>query len=225
MHCHQVKEAIDSNLMRTGKWSRDQFWRYPLPENLGITLEVDRGNVVSKIAEKSPAATTGLKPGDMVTRLNGVPVHSFGDAQQALDRAPLSGTIPLAYQRGDRKIDGKLELPQGWRKTDVTWRSSVNRYLPYARVYGPDLSVEEKKALGLGPKQLAFRQKNLLTQQAKAAGVQAGDIIFGADDQLLEMDAGGFVNYIQRNYFIGDKVKLNIFREGKRMDIIMMLVR
>lgn len=225
MHCHHVREAINSNLRRTDQWTRDRFWRYPLPENVGITLDVDRGNVVAKVADRSPAADTGLRPGDLLLKLNGVPVHSFGDAQYALDRAPATGSIPVSYRRGEQTFEVKIALTDGWRKTDLSWRPSVNRYIPYARVFGPDLTADEKKALGLAEKQLAFRQKSLLTQQAKAAGVQAGDIICGVDDTILEMDAAGFVQYIQKNYFVGDKVKLNIIRGGKRMELTMPLLR
>ena len=67
MHCHQVKERLNANLKRTGKWTRDLAWRYPLPENLGITLDVDRGNIVKKITVKSPAAAAGVRVGDRLT--------------------------------------------------------------------------------------------------------------------------------------------------------------
>src|SRR5437867_1425026 len=34
MHCHEVKEALNADLQKTGHWSRDNVWRYPLPDNL-----------------------------------------------------------------------------------------------------------------------------------------------------------------------------------------------
>ena len=45
-----------------------------------------------------------------------------------------------------------LELPDGWRKTNLTWRPSLLDVLPSLTVYGEDLSAEEKKALGLSAK-------------------------------------------------------------------------
>src|SRR4051794_12062024 len=44
MHCHQVREALNRELKRTGQWQREHAYRYPLPDNLGLVLEVDRGN-------------------------------------------------------------------------------------------------------------------------------------------------------------------------------------
>src|SRR5437879_5979427 len=42
IHCHQVAEFRRAALKAQGKWRREDVWVYPLPENLGLTLEVDR---------------------------------------------------------------------------------------------------------------------------------------------------------------------------------------
>jgi predicted metalloprotease with PDZ domain len=225
MHCHQVREALDAEQRRSGQWSREQVWRYPLPENLGVRLEVDRGSVVESVAENSPASATGLKPGDMLTKLNGVPIHSFGDAQFALDRAPARGEIAVSWQRGDQTMEQKLTLPEGWRQTDLGWRTSLRHSLATLRVYGTDLKADERKGLGLSPRQLAFRQWDSISAQAKAAGVRVGDIILGIDGKTLEMDVNGFRRYVEGHYLSGDRVALNIIRDGKRMDLDITLGR
>lgn len=150
LHCHQVKERINADLLRSGKWDREMAWRYPLPENVGLLLEIDRGNVVKEILEKSAASALGMKPGDVVTRLGGVPVHSMADAQLALDRAPKTGALEVVWQRGDKVLEDKLVLAEGWKKTDLSWRPSMQRLVPSARLYGNDLTTEEKKASGSG---------------------------------------------------------------------------
>jgi serine protease Do len=225
MHCHQVKETLNADLQRKGKWVRDLVWRYPLPENLGIKLEIDRGNVIETVREESPAAAAGLKPGDVVKRIGRVPVHSFADAQFALDKAPARGTLEIAWQHGESERTDKLNLPENWRRSDISWRPSMHRLVPAARLYGDDLTEDEKKSLGLPAKQLAFKQKNAVPSQAKAAGIQGGDIIIGVDGRVLEMDANGFVRYVERNYVIGDRVTVNVLRDGKRLDLKMTLVR
>src|SRR5262245_7741470 len=179
LHCHQVKEVLNNDLRRSGKWDRESIFRYPLPENLGLTLEVDRGNVTKSVAHKSPAAAAGLQAGDVVRRLNGVPIHSLGDAQYALDRAPRAGSIEIAWQRGDKSMQEKLSLPEGWRKTEVAWRASMRGLLPYPRVGGKDLTAEEKTALGLSPARLAFRQRDFVSTLLKQAGIRSGDVVLG----------------------------------------------
>ncbi len=225
LHCHQVKEVLNSELRRAGKWDRETIYRYPLPENLGLTLEADRGNVVRSVADKSPAAAAGLRVGDLVERLGDVPVRSFGDAQFALDRAPRTGSIDIAWQRGERTIEAKLSLPEGWRKTEVAWRASMRGLIPYPRVGGKDLTAEEKKALGLLPSRLAFRQRDFVSSVLKQVGMRSGDVVLGFDDKPLEMTAEEFTRYVQNIYLVGDKVTINVLRDGKRLDLPMTLQR
>jgi predicted metalloprotease with PDZ domain len=219
VHCHQVKEILNDRLQQAGKWSRDMVWRYPLPENLGIELELEQAKVIKKIKPQSCAAQAGLKAADVVHELNGVPIHSFADAQFALDRAPATGAIPMSFQRGDRVLEAKLSLPEGWRKTDISWRTSMRRLVASPHLWGEDLTAQEKKALGLSAKQLAFRQQNSIPPPVQLAGIHGGDIILGIDDQVLDMGVSGFARYIQGNYLVGDKVKVNIIRDGKRLEL------
>lgn len=225
MHCHQVKEALNAEWRKAGTWSRDMIWRYPLPENLGFAVELDRGKVIREVKDKSPAFGAGLKAGDEVRRLHGVPIHSFADLQFALDRAPGTGSIAVVWQRGDMVQEGKLSLAEGWRKTDLTWRPSMQDVLASARLYGADLKAEEKEQLGLSRNQLAFRQKHPLSTQAREAGILEGDIILGLDDQRLDMDVTGFNNYVRGNYLVGDRVTVNLLRDGKRHNFSMTLRR
>jgi S1-C subfamily serine protease len=225
MHCHQVKEALNADLQKTGKWRRDMLWRYPLPENLGFDLEIDRGNVIRAVKAGSPASKVGLAVADVLERVRGVPIHSFADVQFALDTAPTAGAIEVSWRRGGEVSKGLMTLPEGWRKSDISWRPSLRNWIPSARLYGHDLSAEEKESLGLPSAHLAFRQKDLVPAQAEAAGIRGGDIILGVDGKRLESDVDGFLRYVQRNYLVGDFVTVNVLREGKRMDFPMKLLR
>jgi S1-C subfamily serine protease len=225
LHCHQVKERLNAELRRQGKWTRDLAWRYPLPENLGFVLQVDRGNIVKEVRAKSPASVAGLRAGDVVQHLNGVPIHSFADAQYALDIAPKTGSIPVVWQREDEVLKDRLALSDGWRKSDLTWRPSMQRLIPAARLYGADLTSAEKQALGLPATQLAFRQNDPISTQAKTAGVRSGDIILGFDENPLHMDADNFQTYVHQTYLVGDKVMINVLRDGKRLSLPIILGR
>jgi serine protease Do len=225
LHCHQVREALNSEMKTAGKLSRETIYRYPPPDNLGIELDVDRGNTVKAIRAKSAASAAGLKRGDAIRRLNGVPIHSFADAQFALDLAQQEGAIEVIWQRDDKTYTEKLELAQGWRKTEVNWRASMRDLLPSARLNGFDLTDTEKKALGLSAKQLAFRQRESVSRQAKAAGIRAGDIILGVDDKSFEADQDGFRQYVQNTYLVGDRITINLIRDGKREAVAMTLLK
>jgi hypothetical protein len=225
MHCHELKEAFNAELRSAGKWSREMVWRYPLPENLGFTLEVDRGNVIQQVMARSPAAAASLKAGDVVRRLGEVPIHSFADAQFALDRAPRAGSLEIVWQHDGQVRKNRLSLAEGWRKTDISWRPSMQNFVPSPHLYGADLTAAEKKALGVPAKQLAFRQKHPLSTQAEAAGVRQGDIILGFDGTALETDVLGFHDYVRSHYLVGDRVTVNLLRDGRRHNLSMTLLR
>ena len=171
LHCHTVKERI----VGVGPgWTFDQLFRFPMPENVGITLDVDRGDVVKSVKPKSPAESVGLKPGDRIRRVANVPIHSMADVQYALDRAPKNGTLDVVWTRDAKDETGTITLPEGWRRGDISWRPSTQHYIPAARLYGKDLPADERAKLGLPATQLAFRQNDFVPTQAKnERGVQA----------------------------------------------------
>jgi serine protease Do len=223
VHCHQVKETQNNNLKRDGLWNPDHIWRYPLPDNLGLVLEVDRGNVIKHVESDSPAARVGLRPGDVVRNLGDTAIHSPADARFALDKAPKSGSIEITWQRGDETSQKRLALPKGWRKTDLSWRRSMQWAVPSARVVGRNLNPEERQTRGLSAGQLAFWQLYPVSTAAAAAGVREKDIILGFDGKLLEMTSYKFLSYVRRNYVVGDKVTIDVLRGDKRLSLPMQL--
>src|SRR5207245_2746773 len=155
IHCHQVYEFRRAALKAAGQWSREDRWVYPLPENIGLTLDVDQGDRLRAVAPESPAGKAGLRAGDMLRTVNGLPVASFADVQYALHGAPPKGRIAISWQKGGEAKTATLDLADGWRKTNLTWRPSLLDILPSLTLYGDDLSTEEKRALGFSAKRLA----------------------------------------------------------------------
>lgn len=223
VHCHQAKEMINAQLRREGRWNAEAAFRYPLPDNLGLVLEVDRGNVVATIAEGSPAAQLGLRPGDRLEQVADVPIHSLADVQYALDGAPETGQIDVIWTRDGQRHQGVMELPARWRRHDITWRASMYSWIAAPRLFGPDLTSQEKQALGLPPHRLAFREVPTISEQARDAGIQEGDIILGFDDLELNMTVREFWRYVRRNYIVGETVIVNLIRDGKPMRLPMTL--
>jgi serine protease Do len=219
IHCHQVKEILRQEALNNGAWDRESVYTYPLPENLGITLDLKQGNRIADVKIDSLAAKAGLKPGDTLQSLNGTHVHSFADAQYALHKSPHAGKIAIVWQRDRTAMQEELTLKTGWRRTNVTWRPSLLDLLPSLTVYGEDLTAKEKKALGLDEKRLAFRQDAKVHSAAKAMGVQANDIILGIDGKHLEMSMDQFLGHVRQNYLIGESATLNVMRDGKRVDL------
>lgn len=223
IHCHDVKEMLNEQRVKQGAVNHQLAWRYPLPENVGLALEVDRGNIVKTITPNSAAAAIGLQPGDVLESIGGTRVRSFADAQYALDKAPEQGTLRVVWHHQDELLDKQLRLTSGWRKSNILWRPSMYKMIAAPRVFGNDLNAKEKAAFGVGEKLLAFRQKDAVSTQARTAGIRAGDIILGFDGRQLEMDAYEFQSYVRREYLSGDVVKVDIIRDGQKITLPMKL--
>jgi predicted metalloprotease with PDZ domain len=223
IHCHQAYDFRREDLKSAGKWTLDEVWVYPPPQNVGLSIDPSQGDLVTSVLEKSAAAHAGLKAGDVLRSINGVPVSSFADIQYALQRAPAAGRIAVAWERDGKPQTADLELGAGWRKTDISWRESMWGLEPPAAVHGRDLSADEKKRLGLSEKALAFRQANFMPRAAETAGIRSGDIIVGIDDKPLDMTMQQFNAYVRLNYKVGDKVTYNVIRDGRRMTVTMTL--
>ena len=220
IHCHQVYD-FRRDLARSEKtWDKSRdIWTYPSPENLGLSLARDRGDLVSRVTEGSPAAKAGLQAGDELTSVGGVSTASFADVQYALHYAPWEGQVDVVYRRGDDERSARIPLAAGWKKNDISWRGSMWSIPPTASVYGDDLSVAAKKKLSLGPKRLAFYMGDYVPPPAARAGIRKRDVILGIDGLELEMKMLEFNAYVRVNYEVGDKVTYNIIRDGKRMDL------
>lgn len=219
IHCHQVNEFRRADLKAAGTWSRDLLWVYPLPENVGITFEVDRGDLIKSVKSDSAAAKAGLTASDIIAKLNGFTVASFADATYALHKGPKSGTIPVEWKRGNEAMSGKLELAEGWRKTNITWRSSLLDIMPSLPVSGDDLTAAEKKMLGLAESVAAFRQDKFVHSTLRAVGLQSGDTVVGLNGKSIDGTMDDFLGHVRREYLVGDLITLNIVRVGKPVEI------
>jgi len=219
VHCHQVYDLRREDRQAKGTWRLDDVWVYPQPENVGLTLDVDRGDCIKKVASGSTAARAGLLPGDVLLTVNGVTVASIADVQYGLQQAPARGTIAVTWRRQGRTHRAPLRLAEGWRQTDVSWRWSLRGLDPSPCVRGPDLDAADRKKLGLSAKQLAFRQLGFVHPAAEQAGIRAGDVLVGLNGRRLEMNARQFQAYVRLNCKVGERVVFDVVRDGKALRI------
>jgi S1-C subfamily serine protease len=171
------------------------------------------------VADSSAAARVGLRAGDQIRTINDFAIASIADVQYALHRAPASGSLTIGWQHEGRTRKGELALTEGWRKTDISWRWSLRGLDPSPWVHGDDLSAEEKQALGLSAKQLAFRQGPFVPESAQRAGICQNDVILGINGKTLEMTVQQFGAYVRLNCKVGERVTYNVLRNGKRLDL------
>jgi hypothetical protein len=219
IHCHHVREFQREDKLRAGTWSVGDEWVYPEPAALGLTLEVEQGDRVVAVRDGSPAAAVGLQPGDLLRQVNGARVASLMDVQHALHTAPAQGKLSVTWQRSATIQRGMIELPEGWRRGDVSWRWSLKALPPGPQVSGDDLSKTEREKLGIGPRQLALRQNGFVPRAAEQAGLRVNDIVVGIDGRALEMNARQFEAHVRLHFRVGQTVRYDVLRGGQRLSV------
>jgi hypothetical protein len=225
IHCHQVNDFRIEERVAAGAWSKADVWAYvhPPPRTVGLSLDVHQGDRIQAVAAGSPAAGAGLQAGDVLTRLNGRPIASVADAMFALHLAPMVGSIPITWERHGKEHSGVLDLPTGWKQSDISWRPSVWGLPPAPGVRGQDLSGAEKAALGLAADRLAFRQATAVSAGARRAGIRPGDIIVGIDGKPLAMTMLQFNAHVRLTRSVGETVTYDVLRDGKPINVTMTL--
>jgi len=74
------------------------------------SLPLDRGVLVTKVAENSPAESAGIVAGDMILALDGAPIYSIEDLLNEIHNRKIGDSVRIAvHRRGSRQnIEVKL---------------------------------------------------------------------------------------------------------------------
>ncbi|PSM45966.1 serine protease [Chroococcidiopsis sp. CCALA 051] len=67
--------------------------------NLGFKVTQDRGVLIVTVAPNSPAARSGLRPGDIITEVNGVQIQNTEQIQDRIEATPAGKTLQLEVNR------------------------------------------------------------------------------------------------------------------------------
>jgi len=61
IHCHNIYDGWRNTAYDQGTFSTDDLWVYPLPENIGLQIEVEEGNMIAVVEPNSAAALADLQ--------------------------------------------------------------------------------------------------------------------------------------------------------------------
>jgi serine protease Do len=78
----------------------------PLSPEERKQLDGQQGLVVQQVS--GPAARAGIRPGDLITMVNGTPVKSVDDLRRAADKA--KGTVAVLVKRGEASLFVPIEI-------------------------------------------------------------------------------------------------------------------
>jgi Do/DeqQ family serine protease len=72
--------------------------------NANFSVKADRGVLVNRIVQNSPAFKGGLKRGDVISKVNGQAVNSAEDVQAQVDRATVGGDLSMEVDRDGQRV-------------------------------------------------------------------------------------------------------------------------
>lgn len=226
LHCHQVAEILRQPDIDSGSFDKhEDFYVWPFPENVGIHIDRDDGLLVNEVDPESPAARAGIRPGDELRVADGVLLFGQTDFRGVLHRvagpskrdAPGRGrsSIPFALVRDGKILPGRLDLPAGWRRTDLGWRKSVAESAAGAAPGFPwPLAAEAKtrELRGLAAGTMAVRPYYPKGAQGLAAeaGLRRDDVIVAVDGESPDLAGRPFLVWFRLGHEPGDRVELTV---------------
>jgi hypothetical protein len=220
IHCHMVREYALRAKWNEGTLQEADLFVYPMPQQVGLTMDVDDGLVVEQVADDSPAARAGLAHGDQLLTLGGQPLVSTADIQWVLHHSPEQVQLPVEVRRDGQSLQKTMMLSGDWKKSDIAWRASSWYGLRQGVKFEP-LTSTEKQQRGIAPEQMALAIKGLFGKggpHLKQRGVQTNDIIVAASDRTDLVTETDFLAYLRLKHGPEDTIKLTILRGEQRQE-------
>jgi hypothetical protein len=229
LHCHEIAEILRQPAIDAKTFDKTKdFDMWPYPENVGVRVSRDDGLVVTLVDPPSPAGKLGIKSGDMLVAAEGRRLFSQADLRAALQRGPRGGgkiDVMWLHAADGSLAKGELEVEDGWRKNDVSWRKSVAE-----GEYGahPGLAwffqakPEERKKFNLPEDSMAIRpffgkESGWL---AMKAGVRPDDWILAVNGQSPDLGGREFLVWFRLNFDIGARITYRLVDpRGKKRDV------
>lgn len=219
IHCHQVAEVLRQPKVDAGTFDRDRDLRmWPLPENVGLTLDRDDGLRVTKVTAKSPADEAGFVVGDVLVEAGGRRLFGQTDFRGVLHRAPIgSADIPLHWLHEGSIKEGTLHLVDGWRRTDLGWRKSVadGNIGVGPGFYPLAASASERTARGIPADSMAINPffGKQTTAAVWQAGMRGNQIITAVGDEHSNITGRPFLVWFHLHHEPGDAVTFTVMDE------------
>lgn len=215
VRCHMVHEALLGQRRKEGKFTRGDFWLYPPPENLGITLDRFKGDMIKEVSAESFASRAGIKAGDRLRSANGTRVVTRADIEFVLNGLESKSRLTLVIERDGAEVTAQLDLDGEWRRWDTSWRKSV--YLTATRTtFGRNLrpvSGERRQKLGIADGDLALRFSDV-NDELRKAGFEAEDVIVAFDGKR-RVPYRRIECYPYLEHAPGDRMEVTVLRNDK----------
>jgi serine protease Do len=154
--------------------------RKELEKEIGTAYKEGEGVFVTGVPEGGAASAAGLKKGDIVTKINGVPVSGGPELQEQVSRYKPGDKITLNYMRNNRDYTANLTLKNKAGNTDVVKTTGILQKL------GADLVAVDSKTAAANNISGGVVVKKINDGLLKRTRMQEGFIITSVDGQEVK---------------------------------------
>jgi Do/DeqQ family serine protease len=192
---------VARELVRSGELAAS-FWGFE-----ASAVEGKPGAHVDSVEEGSPAASAGLRRGDIVVSVDRSPVRDPDEMRFLLHDVPVGARITLGLQRGEKKLEATLS------PAPLTAERAMSSFQSATGIKLADVSPAEARRAGIeAPRGLVAVDVVKRGSAAQRGGLRAGDIVVAVNsaevDTLKDFEkaiaqarkSGRAVLLVQRGY-------------------------
>ncbi|MGD8353397.1 MAG: trypsin-like peptidase domain-containing protein, partial [Pseudomonadota bacterium] len=218
-----MASTIMENLLRTGRVVRSdlglrvQEATDEILEALGA--ETVKGVVVSEVLEKGSASASGIKRGDIITRIRGREVIDVDTFYRVTSVLPVGEKIPVVILRDSIPNTYMVpvgELPARPHDKGVRLRTALGFTVE-------ELTEELAEKLGYRYERGVLVTRVTRMSQADRTGIRPGDLVTGIGG-VVTPDLENFKKVFESIQW-GQEVKLDLVREGREIEARMVLTQ
>jgi periplasmic serine protease, Do/DeqQ family len=146
-----------------------------LAESFGI--DQTKGALVAQVIPNSPASKAGFKPGDIIVKYNGKPVHESSQLPLMVGSTAVHTTIPVTILRDGKTKELEVTIEKLAEGNEATQGPALASHKENRlNIIVADLSPEQRESKGLGEKGVLIKEVGEDGPAAKA-GIRVGDVI------------------------------------------------
>ena len=168
-----LASAVMDQLIRFGEVKRGR-----LGIGMGPSVGGTEGALIAEVEPNSPAATAGLRKGDVVTALNGHPVRGPAELRARLGVVPVGETVELKVQRGKETPVLKARIGE------IQRQATAAAGQPSAELNGASLAEVQRSGLPSSNRAILVTQVET-GSPAFTHGIRDGDLIIGVNQRRV----------------------------------------